>query len=423
MEGCNIMRKIISLVVCFAIIFALAGCSVDKPNEGDNVLTTGSAEETTFVEATGETENNTQNTTVDEKNNDEMSADNDSVKIDLTNYVSVKFEGNNMAGYGSARIDKEKFLLDHIGNVSFNQENIQVYRELYGNTDTSAASAILKYISVSLTKSSNLSNGDIVETVWTVDTEKIETYFVCDYKHCAQSYTVEGLTDAETFDPFENVELTFSGTAPYAEASVYNYGSNYGGTYSVTPNSNLKNGDTVTVKYTCKDKATMIALYGKYPASCEKTYTVGGLNTYVQSISEVSDSDFEKLLTNAREEIWVIGYGNYKDAKYCGNYFYTAKNQPAHGVQFLQWCGFPVGNAVCFVFEHPSDFNTQEGSRTAYTIISLENLMFDENGNLVYKKHEMWQMHQKYDSQDAVTEAFIGVFDDIMHCDNNVDFE
>ena len=417
------MRKIFYFLVCFVMILTLAGCLANKPSESVSVPTIISENQTTFLDETRETESSTQDTTVDESYNVETTTVNNSINIDLANYVLVTFEGNNMAGYGSAKIDKEKFMLDHIGNISFNQENVQVYRELYGNTDISAANAILQYISVSLTKSSNLTNGDIVETVWKVDAEKIETYFVLEYTCSPHSYTVEGLRDAETFDPFENIELTFSGNAPYATASVYYYGMDYGGTYSVIPNSNLKNGDTVTVTYTCKDNASMIAQYGKYPTCYEKTYTVSGLNTYVQSMSEVSEADFDKLLENAVEKIWVVGYGNYRDAKYCGYYFYTAKNQPAHGVHFLQWCGFPVGNAICFVFEHPSKFGVDAGSETAYTVIALENLMLDESESLSYKKHEMWQMLQTYESQNAVTEAFVGVFDEIMHCVNNVSFE
>lgn len=346
---------------------------------------------------------------------------NNPVKINLNDYVTVDFDGYDLAGYASAKFDKEQFLLDHINNISFNKENIQVYRELYGNADDSAANAILKWISVSVKTEGNLSNGDTITTEWNIDKEKLNTYFVWEYSCTSQSYTVEGLKDAKTFDPFENIEVTFSGTAPYAEASVSNYWSNYGGAYTVTPGNNLKNGDTVTVTYTCEDKATMIAQYGKYPASYERTYTVKGLNTYVQSMSEVSDADFDKLLTNAREKIWVIGYGNYKDAKYCGNYFFTAKNQPAHGIYFLQWCGLPVGNAVCFVFEHPKTGYDNE-TQTAYTVIALENLMVDDNGNLIYEKHEMWELSTQYDSLAAVQATFVGIFDDIMVCEENVVF-
>lgn len=349
--------------------------------------------------------------------------DNSKDKINLNNYISVRFSGNDLAGYASVSFDKEKFLLDNINNISFNKDNLQVYRELYGNTGNSAANDILKYVSAGLNKQSKLSNGDVVEIVWHIDTEKLESYFVWEYTCSTQLFTVEGLKEADTFDPFENVEISFSGNAPYAKASIYNYGYNYNGSYTISQSENLKNGDEIKIVYNCDDKATMIANYGKYPSTYEKTYKVSGLNTYVQSIDEISSEAYSKLIENAASKIWVLGYGNYKDAKYCGNYFYSAKEQPAHGVYFLQWCGTPVGNAVCFVFEHPESIGSSTDTKTVYTVIAIENLLIDESGNLIYNKHEMWELSKKYESQDALSEAFVGVFDDIMKCANNLDFD
>ena len=211
---------------------------------------------------------------------------NNLTKINLNDYISVSFEGNNLVGYGSVKFDKEKFLLDHIKNVSFNSDNLQVYRELYGNTDKSAANIITKYISVDLDSYCNLSNGDIVKTVWKIDEEKVNTYFEWDYVCTSETFTVTGLTDADTFDPFDTIEIEFSGVAPYGSAHVYNIASSYGGEYKVTPSDNLKNGDIVKVTYSCSDKATMIKKYGKYPSSFEKNYTVNGLDTSTQSTIE-----------------------------------------------------------------------------------------------------------------------------------------
>lgn len=215
--------------------------------------------------------------------NDKINVSNNLTKINLNNYISVSFEGNNLAGYGSVKLDKEKFLLDHINNISFNKDNLQVYRELYDNTNKSAANAITKYISVDLDKRSDLSNGDTVKTVWKIDEEKVNTYFEWDYVCTSETFTVTGLTEADVFDPFDTVKIVFSGIAPNGSASIYNQGTNYGGTYNITPSNNLKNGDIITVTYSCSDKATMIKKYGKYPSYFEKNYTVSGLDSTVQS--------------------------------------------------------------------------------------------------------------------------------------------
>ena len=54
--------------------------------------------------------------------------------------------------------------------------------------------------------------------------------------------------------------------------------------------------------------------------------------------------------------------------------------------------------------------------------MALENLVFDESGELIYQKHEMYKMFQTY-TQDNLIDSFVGVFDDIMDCTYDVNFE
>lgn len=250
------MKKFISLFLIVIMIFSLYACSSDY-NENDT--NSKNSNETISVNS-----NNTDNST------------NDSAQINLNKYVSVEFKEYNLAGYGSVKFDKEAFLLDHIKNVSFNEENLAVYKELYGSTDESAAKSILNYISARLEKKNKLSNGDTVQLVWEIDTHMVNTYFKLDYICSEQTFTVTGLKDADSFDPFEKVKVYFLGTAPYGKAEVYNYGTNYG-RYGVTPAENLKNGDKVTVTFYCDDKSIMIEKYHMYPSAYEKIYIVSGL--------------------------------------------------------------------------------------------------------------------------------------------------
>lgn len=354
-----------------------------------------------------------------ESGNTSVPITNDSAEINLNKYVSVSFRGFNLAGYGTVKFDKEKFLLDHIDNVSFNEKNFKVYEELYGKTEDSAAKTILKYVTVRMENNGRLSNGDSVKIVWKIDTEKVDTYFKWDYTCSTQIFTVTGLKDAGTFDPFENVEVTFSGIAPYGKAEVNNV--NYGGTYEVAPNENLKNGDKVKVTFSCEDKGTMISKYGKYPSTFEKTYTVSGLNAYVQSFADLSIEQQDKLVVDARELMRGYGRSYYKEAKYCGNYFYTTKGKPVGG-HFLSWNYTPVGNAVCFVFEFPAYTGIANPSNV-YTVISLKNLLINEKGELVYSRSDMEESFNIYQSQDALEKAYVGVYDDIMNCTNNVKFD
>ena len=347
--------------------------------------------------------------------------DEEAKEINLNKYVEVTFNGNNLAGYGSVSFDKEQFLLDNIDNISFNKENEQVYKEIYGNVDKSPANEVLKYITVRLDKSNKLTNGDTVEIVWDINDEKISTYFVFNYEFSSQTFTVANLVDAETFDPFEKIKLSYSGIAPYGEARVTDYEYGQMGTYEITPNGNLKNGDTIKVSYLCEDKSAMVQQFGTYPNCFEKEYIVEGLQSYVQSLEEVSSEQYEKLVENALSHIWVLGYGQYKDATYLGNIFYVAKDELAHGVHFLQWCGLPVGNAICFVFERPKEIGYGTEVKQVYTVIALENLIINENGELDYSRYDMWE-YRTYDSKEDVKEALIGVFNEIMHCSDDLNW-
>jgi len=341
--------------------------------------------------------------------------------VDLSQYVSVHFSGVNLGGRSNVEFDKERFLLDHIHNISYNPANLAVYRELYGNTDVSAASAILKYIHVDTAPGTKLSNGDSVELVWNIDTEKVQTYFLLDYICPSRSFPVSGLPEAASFDPFDSIDVSFSGTAPFGEAHFFDFDPHPSGIYSIAPETGLKNGDQVTVHFSCREKEEMISLHGEYPSATEMTFTVSGLPTYVQSPDEIPAADFDKLVSYAADMVWVTGFGVYQDAEFCGCYFYTAKDQPAHGVHFLKWCGTPVGNAVCFVFRHPRD--SENDAPTVYTVYALENLQLDENGSLINNRHEMWKYSDDYTSVEELRAEFSDRLSDVMRCLDCTNFD
>ena len=264
------MRRILTIFLVFSILFTLNSCVSNKD-------TSKPSQKTTTKEELG--------------NKDTTAIINSSAKINLNDYVSVNFDGYNLAGRASVIFDTEKFLLDHINDVSFDKKNMQVYKEVYGDTEKSAANEIIKHISVHLDKTNKLSNEDIVKLTWTIDKGKIETYFVCDYAYTSETITVKGLKEAGTFNPFEDIEVSFFGTDSCGRATVQNNDFRYGGSYIVTPDSNLKNGDKVVVTYSCEDTATMIEQYGKYPSVSKKTYTVSGLEKEIYYVDiEAFDS-------------------------------------------------------------------------------------------------------------------------------------
>ena len=208
--------------------------------------------------------------------------------IDLNKYISVSFSGYNLAGNVNVSFDRESYLLDAANNVEFKQENLSTYRDLYGIDGKSPAYALSKFFTPQVADYQHLSNGETIDVVWAIDTERIETYFDCNISYYSETFTVSGLSDAKTFDPFESMQIEFSSIAPFGQARVYNYYDNHNGKYLLSKSEGLSNGDVVTVTYECKDMYDMIKYYGEYPSITEKQYVVGGLKAFPTSIDDFS---------------------------------------------------------------------------------------------------------------------------------------
>ena len=175
---------------------------------------------------------------------------------------------------------------------------------------------ILKYIKFK-TKKNNLINGEEVILKCDINLSVIETYFNIKYTFKETKFIVEGLTEANSFDPFEYIEITYSGVAPFANASINYYGNL--GEFSINPNNNLKNSNVINVDFICGDKSTMINEFGKYPSRVKKEFIVTGLDSYLDSVEKIKSDQYEKIVEKASSLIWLTGWGYYEDSKYICN--------------------------------------------------------------------------------------------------------
>lgn len=226
------------------------------------------------------------------------------VNIHLNDYYTVYFEGYDQGGRAYVEFDKEQFLLDHIDNVTYNEKNYKVYKELYGSD--LPINGFKRCFSVYVKAkdgSEYLENGEIAQLVWDIDTEKINNYFVCNYTFDNTEIEVSGLKELTSFDPFEHIVVDASGFEPNGKARASfspKEPGEYTGLpvdvdYEVTPAENLSNGDEVTVKFICEDLEELIAKSGKYPERFEKTYTISGLNGYIDDISDIPKETLDKI--------------------------------------------------------------------------------------------------------------------------------
>lgn len=102
--------------------------------------------------------------------------------------------------------------------------------------------------------------------------------------------------EVQTVDPFENLNVVFSGTAPKSKVTVS--GGNSLCKYTVDKDSGVKNGDTVTVTAEFKS-----AQNNKVLAETAKEYTVSGLASYAAKLDDIPAEALDKIRSQSEDII------------------------------------------------------------------------------------------------------------------------
>ena len=160
-------------------------------------------------------------------------------------------------------------------------------------------------VDVSLDTDEGLSNGDEIHYTWDIDDELFQ-YVSCKLKYTEGTYTVEGLKEAETFDPFADLTVTFEGISTNGELNMEYAGEELNPyDFSCDTAYGLANGDTVTI--TLDDYLVEYCLLelGKIPSAMEKTYTVEGLSEYVTDFSAIPQEFLDSMKKEAEDAIYA----------------------------------------------------------------------------------------------------------------------
>lgn len=226
--------------------------------------------------------------------------------INLNDFVTVEVEG--YSGYGTARvsIDWDAMKAKYGDKVKFTKEAKEGLGALGGFLDgVSAFDALQGSIYVSLDTDENLSNGDQIHYTWDIDDE-LSKYVSCKLKYTEGTYTVEGLKEAQTFDPFADLTVTFEGISTNGELNMeytgdeldpYDFGCDtaYG----------LANGDTVTITLDEYMVQCCLEEKGMLPSVMEKTYTVEGLSEYITAFSTIPQEFLDSMKKEAEDAIYA----------------------------------------------------------------------------------------------------------------------
>ena len=267
--------------------------------------------------------------------------------IDVSKYMTLSADGYNTVGKLNISFDTEKLEKDYGKQIAtrFKKQMKNLKDDTYGLSSLTAslydgyeADLFAETCATgSADKTKNLSNGDVVTYTWDDNSDEAEEAFGVKVKYTDITYTVSGLASVNTFDAFDGVDVEFSGISPDGRATVNSLptaAEAQGLYYTLDENSGLSNGDTVTltVHSNRDDFSDCIDKYGAMPQATEKTFTVEGLNEYVTSADNLSDTALARLQSQAEDVLkayiarnWTHGIGTMTGMDYLGNYLLTPK--------------------------------------------------------------------------------------------------
>ncbi len=309
--------------------------------------------------------------------------------IDINEYLNVEFNGYDTVGTVDVELD-ETFWEDLYEKASFKDKaklEKEDYFDVYYTEGDYMQSELGNKIKFEVDPEDNLSNGDEVTVSWKVKTDSIKKKYGVTIKSEDKVFTVEELEEVESFDPFEAIEVTYSGISGDGEINIevtsdediYDDFS-----FSASDDYYLSEGDVVTITfapyYDEEDlKEVCAEEYGMVPTEVEKEYTVEGLGHYVESIDEFTETSLADLITEgsaqAESDANLSEYETLKSCSYKGAYL-------------LQSGDTTEGNEVYLVFECVVDLTDSDSDATDtvtyYPVIEFSNVSINDEGVCAY---------------------------------------
>ncbi len=207
----------------------------------------------------------------------------------IKEFVSYTAEGYDGIGVLTVTVDTEG-IEDKLDRGEFDMSS-------------SDAAAVAESITITPAETENLSNGQEVMMRVSGDTEILKEYGII-FKESSYAYVVQGLTEVEAINPFDFVDVTFTGISPMAEArfEAKKVNSDFGElSYEFEESGRLKIGDEVVLK--CMEDETYYLERGYRLSEMERSYTVEGVSAYIVTEDEINDTALLRMKKEAEDYI------------------------------------------------------------------------------------------------------------------------
>ncbi len=261
-------------------------------------------------------------------------------KIDVTQVIELKCTGYD--GYGTAVAEVDYYKLYEAIAIAKGDKDAEIKDEddledLEDSMDDfRKISRCVEDIELKLKDAENLKNGDVLTVKISFDNEDAKEVGL-EFLGEEIQLEVEGLEPIKKIDPFDDLEVTFYGTAPYGEIQYsYNGDTTYVSPYAfeVENGYDLENGEKVTITYSSDDKKTVRS--GYIITKKEMEYEVDGLTEYVMTDEKLTDEFMDVLKKEAEDIISAYAANSYNDTTSLGEisyvgYVFNHKKQESGG--------------------------------------------------------------------------------------------
>lgn len=259
-----------------------------------------------------------------------------SKRINVNDYITVKFDGYNTVGTASCDFDEEGFMKAVLNKNGIKMDKLS---DLTGKNLEKAQKLLRKVdnysdIDYDLDKKSDLSNGNKVKLTIDID-ENISKALGVKLIGKTKEYTVSDLKEAQTIDPFEYVTVTYSGISPNATVSIKinDDADSYIKTmhFQADKTQNIAVGDKITVSV--KTEEATAAKHGYILSETSKEYECSKADQYITDITKISEDKLKSIQKEATDKIesYYAGFNSkynvqYSNLTYDGSYVLEKKN-------------------------------------------------------------------------------------------------
>lgn len=300
--------------------------------------------------------------------------------VDLNKYLDITYNGYDTAGVASFTFDSEKLIKENPEAFGLDEDpsDLDILKVAYD---------LDEMIEGDLDKKTELSNGDKITFKWDVNiSESMKEKYPVDFLNEDVVVDIVSLDEAEAFDPFANVKLSYSGIAPNGSLSISGSVEGLGELkFDADKTSGLSNGDTIKVTLSCYsgDVEEYCRNNGKIPSSVEKEFVVEGLSSYVQAIDEIPDDMQQKMQDQALDSIKANAANWNKSnsldkAEFIGYYFLSPKEGFYTYDNNMIYCVYKV---TANIKGYKEDSDKEESIKeTYYTFYKYTDIMLLEDG-------------------------------------------